>query len=78
MAIRCMIQEHGDNAFACVMDSYDFAFALEKLLPVIRKEKLARGGFMVLRPDSGDPVEAVLMALKYCCIMQTMSHNACR
>ena len=28
------------------------------------EKKVGRGGFMVLRPDSGDPVEAVLAALR--------------
>lgn len=46
------------------MDSYDYALALEKLLPAIAKKKLEKGGFMVFRPDSGDPVETVLMALR--------------
>jgi hypothetical protein len=31
------------------------------VLPSIAAEKVAAGGFMVLRPDSGDPVEVVLM-----------------
>lgn len=34
------------------------------MLPSIAKKKVGRGGFMVLRPDSGDPIEAVLMALE--------------
>jgi len=34
------------------------------VLPTIERRKTERGGFMVLRPDSGDPVEAVLMALE--------------
>jgi nicotinamide phosphoribosyltransferase len=38
--------------------------ALEKLLPAIAKEKVNKGGFLVLRPDSGDPIETVLMALR--------------
>jgi nicotinic acid phosphoribosyltransferase len=46
------------------MDSYDYSNALNKILPSISKQKLDKGGFMVLRPDSGDPVEAVLMGLK--------------
>jgi hypothetical protein len=46
------------------MDSFDYSNALEKVLPSIAKQKVDQGGFMVLRPDSGDPVEAVLMGLK--------------
>ena len=47
------------------MDSYDYAHALDEILPSVAKKKNDRGenGYMVLRPDSGDPIEAVLMAL---------------
>jgi nicotinamide phosphoribosyltransferase len=45
------------------MDSYDYASALSEVLPSIAAQKVGKGGFMVLRPDSGDPTEAVLMAL---------------
>ncbi|CAG8567172.1 4783_t:CDS:10 [Ambispora leptoticha] len=63
-AISKMIELFGFGAFACVMDSYDYAFALEKILPSVASQKLEKGGFMVLRPDSGDQVEVVLMALR--------------
>ena len=33
------------------------------MLPAVRAEKVAAGGFWVLRPDSGDPTDAVLAAL---------------
>jgi nicotinamide phosphoribosyltransferase len=38
--------------------------ALSEVLPAVAEKKVGAGGFMVLRPDSGDPVEAVLMALR--------------
>ena len=37
--------------------------ALSEVIPAIAQQKIEQGGFMVLRPDSGDPVEAVLDAL---------------
>ena len=40
------------------------AQALSEVLPSVAEKKVGRGGFMVLRPDSGDPVEAVLEALR--------------
>lgn len=44
--------------------SFNFEMqALEEVLPSIASKKVGAGGYMVLRPDSGDPVEAVLMAL---------------
>ena len=60
-----MIELFGENIFACVMDSYDYTEALESVLPSIASLELAKGGFMVLRPDSGEPVEVVLQALRF-------------
>jgi nicotinamide phosphoribosyltransferase len=62
-AINNMIDKFGAGVFACVMDSYDYRRALYEILPRIAERKKAQGGVMVLRPDSGDPVEAVLMGL---------------
>jgi nicotinic acid phosphoribosyltransferase len=39
------------------------AQALNEVVPAIAAKKNAKGGYLVLRPDSGDPTEAVLMAL---------------
>ncbi|KAJ1918875.1 hypothetical protein H4219_002325 [Mycoemilia scoparia] len=63
-ALQRAIAEYGDGVMSCVMDSYDYARALSELLPVVKEQKLAKGGVLVIRPDSGDPVEAVLMALE--------------
>ncbi|RKP04650.1 nicotinamide phosphoribosyltransferase [Thamnocephalis sphaerospora] len=65
-AILRVVEKFGTGAFACVLDSYDYARALSEVLPSIATEKLSKGGFMVMRPDSGDPVETVLMALRAC------------
>lgn len=43
------------------MDSYDYSAALDEVVPVVAHRKVEAGGFWVLRPDSGDPVEVVLM-----------------
>ena len=32
-----------------------------QVLPAIASKKIGAGGYIVLRPDSGDPTEAVLM-----------------
>jgi len=67
-AIRTMIRKFGtDNCvFATVMDSYDYTNALDKILPVMHKEKLAKSSssLWVLRPDSGKPVDVILEALR--------------
>jgi nicotinamide phosphoribosyltransferase len=65
-AINNMIRHFGKGVFACVMDSYDYANALNNVLPAISKGKTDAGGWMVVRPDSGDPVEAVMMGLEAC------------
>jgi len=63
-AILNMIDKFGEGVFACVMDSYDYTNALTSVIPEIRAAKEAKGGFMVLRPDSGDPVGVVLEGLR--------------
>lgn len=55
-----MIRNFGEGTYAIVMDSYDYTAALEQVLPSVKSEKVGKGGYMVLRPDSGDPVEAVM------------------
>lgn len=59
-----LIEEYGTGTYACVMDSYDYAHALSSLLPQIATLKLEKGGIMVLRPDSGDPIATIIMALE--------------
>lgn len=44
--------------------SYDYSNAINNLVPQIAPTVTAKKGFLVLRPDSGDPVETVLMGLK--------------
>lgn len=66
-AMLNMISHFGKGTFACVMDSYDYVGALEQVLPSVAKEKVGKGGYLVLRPDSGDPVEAVLQVRTPAC-----------
>lgn len=63
-AMEAMISNFGEGVFACVMDSYDYQRALDSVLPSVASFKLEKGGFLVLRPDSGDIVESVLMGLR--------------
>lgn len=60
-AIENMIENFGDGLYAIVMDSYDYVKALNEVLPSVASRKVGKGGYMVLRPDSGDPTEAVIM-----------------
>lgn len=65
-AIENMISEFGgeNKVFAIVFDSYDYDNALNKVLPAVADAHKARGGTMVIRPDSGDPVECIISALR--------------
>ncbi|EFN59608.1 hypothetical protein CHLNCDRAFT_133026 [Chlorella variabilis] len=63
-AISNMVSHFGRGLFATVMDSYDYQRALDEVVPAVAEEKNAQGGFWVLRPDSGDPTEAVLQGLR--------------
>ncbi|EPZ35642.1 AMP-binding domain-containing protein [Rozella allomycis CSF55] len=63
-AIINMIEKFGSGIYSIVMDSYDYANALNNILPVVASKKLEKGGILVLRPDSGNPSEVVLMALR--------------
>lgn len=51
-------------SFPDVPRSYDYANALDNIVPQVAPTVKAKGGFLVLRPDSGDPVETVLMGLR--------------
>ncbi|KAF9567241.1 hypothetical protein EC968_003475 [Mortierella alpina] len=63
-AMEAMISTFGEGVFACVMDSYDYQHALDTILPSVASFKLEKGGYLVLRPDSGDIVESVLLGLR--------------
>ena len=67
-AIETMIDKFGGPGcvFSIVMDSYDYTNALYNILPRIAARHMNKGGVMVLRPDSGDPVECIIEALTAC------------
>jgi nicotinic acid phosphoribosyltransferase len=54
----------GGGPVACVMDSYDYRAALDTILPDVARSVSAAGGFLVIRPDSGDPLDAVVAGLR--------------
>lgn len=63
-AIENMIQKFGTGLFATVMDSYDYQKALDTVVPAVSAQMIESGGYWVLRPDSGDPKDSVLAALR--------------
>ena len=50
--------------FLWCIDRYDYERAIFDILPTLVDFKVEKGGFIVLRPDSGDPVEAVMLGLE--------------
>jgi nicotinamide phosphoribosyltransferase len=62
-AYRNMLNQFGGQGrmFACVSDSYDLYGAIENLWGgELRQDIVASGGTVVIRPDSGNPVEVAL------------------
>lgn len=50
---------------ACVSDSYDITKAITKMWGGVLKDRISNsGGTLVVRPDSGDPVEIVMRSLR--------------
>ncbi len=65
-AFRNMIDQFGKSGsiFACVSDTYDIFNACEHLWGNVLKEEIIKSGAtLVIRPDSGDPVEVVAKCL---------------
>ena len=64
-AYRNMLKQFGkkDAIFACVSDSYDIYKACE-MWGSMKDEIIASGATVVVRPDSGDPVEVVPKMLR--------------
>ena len=67
-ATRAMIDAFGGEGrlFSVVFDSYNYTRALNALLPSVAQQLLDKGGMLIIRPDSGDPCECVLQALRAC------------
>jgi len=63
-AILNTIDVFGSGLFATVMDSYDYDRALNVIVPQCKEAKEKKGGFWVMRPDSGDPVTVIVQAMK--------------
>ena len=62
-AISNMIGKYKGNVFSVVADSYNYKRGMEMLSGYADVVKAA-GGFLVGRPDSGDPVDCILTGLE--------------
>jgi nicotinamide phosphoribosyltransferase len=66
-AYHNMIEQFGGDGklYAVVSDSYDIYNACEQLWGQdLRQEVITKGGTLVIRPDSGDPVEVTLKVIQ--------------
>jgi nicotinamide phosphoribosyltransferase len=63
-AYRKVLAEYPEGILSIVVDSFDVYRAAEEMFGgVLRDQVLARDGLLVLRPDSGDPVQVLLRLL---------------
>ena len=64
-AYKNMIEQFGGEGkiYACVSDSYNIWKALE-MWKSLEPEIIAKGGTLVIRPDSGDPIETPVAVVK--------------
>jgi nicotinamide phosphoribosyltransferase len=64
-AYRNMLHTYPTGLVACVSDTDDIYYACEKIWgETLHDEVLARDGVLVIRPDSGNPVEVVRRCLE--------------
>lgn len=64
-AYENMLDQFGTGLVACVSDSYDLYSAITNIWGNQLKQKiLSMGGTLVVRPDSGDPVEVTLKVIE--------------
>lgn len=66
-AFRNMLQQYGKpgKIFACVSDGFDIYNAVENIWGgVLRQEVIDSGAVLVIRPDSGNPVEVCTWIVK--------------
>ena len=59
MIKRLLTEIYHNNSFSMVSDSYDYWNLIDNLLPQCKKEILEHNGAILLRGDSGDPIEIV-------------------
>jgi nicotinamide phosphoribosyltransferase len=59
MVKRLLTEVYPNTSFSMVSDSYDYWNLVEEILPACRKEIMAHNGTLLVRGDSGDPIEIV-------------------
>lgn len=56
---RRLLQLYPTGILSIVSDTWDYWRVLTEILPALKDEIMARDGKVVIRPDSGDPVEII-------------------
>ncbi len=56
---RLICDVYPEGFISIVSDTWDFWQVIEEFLPKLRKEIMSRNGRVVIRPDSGDPVDII-------------------
>ncbi|WP_303341349.1 hypothetical protein, partial [uncultured Duncaniella sp.] len=59
MIKRLLTETYPNTSFSMVSDSYDYWNLVDNILPLCKKEILEHNGCLLIRGDSGDPVEVV-------------------
>ena len=60
-AYRNMLLAYPRGLVACVSDSYDIYYACEKIWgEILKPDVIGRQGTLIIRPDSGDPVQVLV------------------
>ena len=57
LTIKELLEKYPTGILSIVSDTFDLWKVITKYLPQIKEEILARDGKIVIRPDSGDPVD---------------------
>lgn len=56
---RALTEIYPNTSFSCVSDSYDYWNVVNNILPTLKNEILAHNGCLLVRGDSGDPVDII-------------------
>lgn len=65
-AFKNMIEQFGGEGkiYACVSDSYNIWEAVDEKWPSLKEQIIAKGGTLVVRPDSGDPLSVPIEVIE--------------
>lgn len=64
MVKRLLTEIYPNNTFSMVSDSYDYWNMVDNIIPACKDEIFAHNGAILIRGDSGDPVEIVLETVR--------------